>query len=385
MRELFLCATNGLRASVITEGDDHRAQVELELVAAGLQLPVSHRVLWARNAAPSHSWFIVIREASGAPRGGFAVSVTRSRALPGYVVLRTERLGPGLPLGTRDIGLMALAQLAREQSRVLRVYAELFDRGDAQRDDFVRAATAIGFRIARTPRSYPRTIALDLAPTESELLESFSTIVRRNIKKVVEVKLPLALRPVTDLALAPRMAQLLADVYDRTGGELAVQDLTQPIALSREAPELSRVVGLFRTDRDGPEALLGFAWGKMQGDCASYDTGASGRFDGGSIGIAYPLMWDLMRWARAHGASWFDLGGITDGSYGGDDRLGGISDFKRKFGGSVVTVGADVEFEPSVASAYVAEAMRLGARFAARLVKPLRGRRKAPERMELIA
>lgn len=383
--ERFVCDAGGLRASVITANAGCRAGVEQDLVAAGVPLPVSHRLPWARTTAPVRSWLVVIRTPSRIPCGGFAVSVSASRALPGHVVLRAERLGPGLPPGTREIGLLALARLARGEPRVLRAYAELFNRCDADRNDLLHAAAAVGFRVAPLPRAYPRTITLDLTQSEDNLLRSFSRSARRNVNKLRDMELPLVLRTVTDLALVPRMTELLAGVYARTGGAFGNPNLAQSIQLSLDAPDLSRLVGLFRTDRDGPDALLGFAWGKMQGDCASYDTGASTRYEGRSIGIAYPLVWDLMRWARLQGASWFDLGGVTDGSHGDGDPLGGISDFKRSFGGEVVTVGVDVELEPSATRARVADAMRAGARLAARVVEPLRARRQASQHPGMIA
>lgn len=384
-RERILCTVNGLGAYLVSDDDATRGRVEHELIAAGARLPVSHRTPWARITAPSGSRFIVIRDASHAARGGFAVSVRPSRALPGHVVLRAERLGPGLPPGTRETALNALARVAREEQRVLRAYAELFDREDASRAAFLVAATAAGFRIARAPRSYPRTVILDLLRSDDELLRSFSSRTRRNIAKLTDTKLPLELRPVTELCYVPRMTELLSAAYARTGGALCDPELAQAILLSREAPELSRVVGLFRTDCEGPASLLGFAWGKMQGDCAAYDTGASTRFEGRSVGIAHPLMWDLIRWARARGASWFDLGGVTDGSHGSDDRLGGISDFKRGFGGNVVLVGVDVELEPSAARAFVADTVRAGVRVATRLTETLRARAVGRQVTERIA
>jgi hypothetical protein len=119
------------------------------------------------------------------------------------------------------------------------------------------------------------------------------------------------------------------------------------LALSEERPELSRVVGLFRSDRDGPTGLLSFAWGCHHGDHAHYATAASTRRTDLRIPMAYPLAWDLMLWARRNGATTFDFGGITMGSSGGDDPLGGISDFKRRFTDRVVEVGEEWIFEPS--------------------------------------
>src|SRR5206468_1701465 len=83
-------------------------------------------------------------------------------------------------------------------------------------------------------------------------------------------------------------------------------------------------VGLFRTDREGPDALLGFAWGWWNGQSVSYFAGASSRpSDLRGVGIVHPLFWDLIVWAKRAGATWFDLGGATAGTAGsGDPHVG---------------------------------------------------------------
>jgi lipid II:glycine glycyltransferase (peptidoglycan interpeptide bridge formation enzyme) len=70
--------------------------------------------------------------------------------------------------------------------------------------------------------------------------------------------------------------------------------------------------------------------------------------------MAYPLAWDLIRWARGQGAVIFDFGGISAGTAESDDPLGGISDFKRRFTDRVERVGEEWVYEPHPARAQLA-------------------------------
>jgi lipid II:glycine glycyltransferase (peptidoglycan interpeptide bridge formation enzyme) len=127
------------------------------------------------------------------------------------------------------------------------------------------------------------------------------------------------------------------------------------------------VVGLFRTDREGPEALLAFAWGCAHGDQVEYNAAASTRNPEVRLPMAYALAWDLMRWGKSTGAEQFDFGGITAGTHGEEDRLGGISDFKRYFTTMEREVGAEWVLEPRPLRAAVASAVSAGAAWASRL------------------
>jgi lipid II:glycine glycyltransferase (peptidoglycan interpeptide bridge formation enzyme) len=105
---------------------------------------------------------------------------------------------------------------------------------------------------------------------------------------------------------------------------------------------------MFRTDATGPKALLAFAWSHHHGDHAHYDASGSTRNTDIKAPLAYALIWDLCLWAKQHGATWFDFGGITAGSAasGDADPVGGISDFKRYFSKTVVSVGEEWMLEP---------------------------------------
>lgn len=50
---------------------------------------------------------------------------------------------------------------------------------------------------------------------------------------------------------------------------------------------------------------------------------------------ANAMYWDLMKWAKTNGYQWFDFGGITYTEEMGDDKKGGIFNFKLQFGGTI--------------------------------------------------
>ena len=81
-----------------------------------------------------------------------------------------------------------------------------------------------------------------------------------------------------------------------------------------------------------------------QGDHGVYADSASVRPDDIRLAVTYPILWDLITWAKRGGASWFDLGGITLGHATDGDPLGGISDFKRFFTEDLIDVGEEWRF-----------------------------------------
>jgi hypothetical protein len=217
--------------------------------------------------------------------------------------------------------------------------------------DFRTAAgevlTSFGFRRA-APQLYERTLVVDLAPDEGTVFASFHSSTRRNIKSIT--KLGLEIRPIADLSFAPRIADLLRESITRTGGAVqnpGTADWATYIGFSQRHPDLARLVGLFRPDIAGPDSLLAFVWGCHHRDHVEYRYGGSTRNTGRRIPLLYGLVWDLIQWAKRTGALWFDMGGVTVDSLGdGTNTLGGISDFKRFFSRTMVTVGEEWVLEP---------------------------------------
>jgi hypothetical protein len=366
-----------LWAELYCGASEEREACEGALVAAGFPLPLPHRSAWGRLKASDDSWFLAVRDAGG-PRAGFAVAVSRSRALPGHLILRAERFGPGLAGRFRDLAVASLVRLAAANPSVLRVHVETFARADADREALEAALAAHRFRRVDEPRRYARTVAVDLQPDEESILASFHAKTRRDIRAAA--KHPVRLAPIRDADAVGRMDELYRETMTRTGGEAKSRDWGAVIALSRDYPDLSRLVGLFRTDGGDPDALLAFAWGCGHGDHAHYDAAASTRRTELKVPLAYPLVWDLMCWAKRHGARWFDFGGVTEGHLGSDDRLGGISDFKRYFSKEVVAVGGEWLLEPHWVRAQLARAVSAGAAALARFRAALSAPRECPRR-----
>jgi lipid II:glycine glycyltransferase (peptidoglycan interpeptide bridge formation enzyme) len=97
-----------------------------------------------------------------------------------------------------------------------------------------------------------------------------------------------------------------------------------------------------------------------------YAAAASTRPEDIRIPLAFALTWDLIRWGKRVGATWFDFGGITGVTEGQNDPLKGISDFKRNFGNNVVSVGEEWVLEPRLTS-HLARAVSAAAALLRRL------------------
>src|SRR5262249_47314031 len=217
-----------------------------------------------------------------------------------------------------------------------------------------QALATFGFRRAES-RRYTITPVVDLTPGEDAVFASLSTTARQNIRAAS--KHPVAVRLITDEAFTPRLGQLEAENRRRTGGPYRPRDWRAVFGPSNAHPELPRLVGLFRTDAAAPACLLAFAWGCHHGDHGQYLAAGSTRQTALRVPLGYPLVWDLLVWARRNGGGWFDLAGITQGHQGSADPLGGISDFKRRFSKTLVEVSEEWVLEPHPVRAFLARAI----------------------------
>src|SRR5262249_23180061 len=311
------------------------AACERALVDAGVRTALPHRADWdlARRKVDSQRVVLHAGAPSGPCVGAFGIDIGASRALPGYRLWRIERFGPGLPRGAWPVAVKALTDLAREDTRVLRVNVEVFARDAEERLTLGELLAGAGFAQAAETRNWNTSVTIDLRRSEQEILAGFSQLARRAIRSLD--KLPVEIRPIEDPQLADRMEELRRETLRRTsGGYEALFDWPGVMELTRRVPDATRLVAFFRTDPSGPgpDALLGFHWGWWNGDSVSYFPGASARpTDLKQVKIGHPLMWDLIRWAKERGATWFDLGGVPDMRTVDEDPVAGITAFKHLF------------------------------------------------------
>lgn len=336
---------------------------EGDLLAAGLPLHIFHRLMWARERQFGRSWLLAIINQHGRCRGAVTIAAHRSRAVPGQLLLRAERCGSALPQDTIGAAAAGLRALARSP-RVLRLTVELFAADIAERASLAQGLSDSGFRRASDTHHYKSTLRVDLTPDTPTIFASFSRLVRRQVKALTDS--PFELRPILDERYAPRLDALVFEAMQRTGAQNVRYEHRAMARLSSAAPNLSRLVGIFRRDSDAPESLVAYAWAGLHGDYAGYDAGASTRIPGSNVGLTYGLLWDLMCWAKARGARWFDMGGVTEGRVQSGDPLGGISDFKRHFSKETATVAEDWVLEPHRYSAALARALTRGTEYLAR-------------------
>lgn len=350
---------------------DERRRAEAALLERGLGFPLSGRVAWL-EAFPDHqSCLFVVLDRDRTLLGGLSVEESRSRALPGHWIWLVGRIDPSAPRDVVAAALDAVIRAAQADQSVLRVHFDVFSRDPALRAGLTSLLMERGLTKLESPRGHQWTLVIDLANGAETVFKGLERGVRRNIR--LPERAPLELRAIEDLALVPRMEALLAETYARTGGSAQRADFGGIIRLSKLAPRASRIIGFFRTDVSGPDALVSFAWGCHHGSHVCYDVGASTRDEAvRRHPLAYAPLWDLVTWAAADGVKWFDFGGVTPGSKDSGDPLGGISDFKRAFTEELVEVREEWQLEPHRLRAGLARTISSGAAFAERLRDRLR-------------
>jgi hypothetical protein len=359
---------DGFQITLLRGPSAARARLELALRDAGCGLPLPHRSSWVREQhRPNDHWLLCVEDAAGQPCGAVGLHVSPSRALPGHRLLRVERFGPGVPPAAHAATLQVLVSLARRDQRVLRLYVESLAYEPSMRVALESTLEAAGFVRVPSPRCYEHTLVLALDGDEESILASFHRTARQNIRNTA--KYPVRVAPVVDPGHFARVNEIAVETFARTGGRyLPVYDWAAVAAVAAREPEVSRLVGLYRTDEEGPASLLAFAWACGHGDHAHYSAAGSTRATEGRIPLLYPLIWDLLLWAKRSGAQFFDFGGVTAGTLGSEDPLGGISDFKRYFTKQLVQVGAEWAYEPRPRRAQAARMVKSASTMVSRML-----------------
>lgn len=334
-----------LRLGEFAPSDLEVERAERELDGQGVVLPLQSRREWGRILGGAHHRMLIAADASGRAIGMMGVGVTGTRALPGHRVARVDSVGDAYASPTGKALLERLTQFGRMNSRVLRVVVELECRTDEARTTLAGWLRDLGYSRIPSERVSERTLLIDLAPDEEQIFAAFGRTTRQNIRSVAKHGLELASLDFPNLSA--RMNALLQLSMARTGADADEMDWPSIMKLSAALPHRSRVVGVFRGAGREEEDLVGYAWGLHHGDRVEYHTGASARITGVRLPVLYPALWDLISWGKRTGGTWFDLGGVTAGTVGSSDALGGISDFKRGFSKHEIALGEEWAFSPS--------------------------------------
>jgi GNAT acetyltransferase-like protein len=329
-----------------------REAAEAEFSARCIAQPLPHRADWQRAHGATETLFVVARTDDGEPIRSVSASIGLSRALPGHRVYRVERFSACKSPDADEAALTALAAVAHGDSRCLRLIVEIFERDGVVRPRLRRVLESLGFSRAPRGRMYERTRGFDLARPSADLMAALHKTARRNIRS--PARRGLEVRPITDIAMAPRLGELMRQAFTRTGSVESRRPWRELIALSTTHPKCSRLAGLVDPNVPGPEGLLAFAWGCCHGSYASYEEGASGRrADLAGTSLGYAPLWDLIVWANEQtDAAWFDLGGVSAGGAG--TAQWGIAEFKRYFARDLIDVGEEWHIEPYKVSAAIA-------------------------------
>ena len=332
------------------------------------ELPLYHQQAWVQSQTHlQHDW-VTLGTSAGDPHVRIAVQIEKSRALPGHIFGRVHRFGQGLPVESLDGAAAALAAYARRHPRLLRLTVSVFSLGN--RDRVGEALAAHGFHRSPVPLSYRHTLVLDLQPELPAILAGVDKNLRRDLREVE--KAHARVEALADLKFAERLGELESAAMRRSGGSFRRQNWPAVLQMSSEAPQMSRVAGIFMADTpSAPEHLVGFGWGCMHGSHGEYRAAGTTRIPGSRLSLSAPVLWDLIAWSKAQGATWFDMGGVTVSAPGEEaaDPLAAISAFKRRFSKEVAEVGEDWVLEPQPLRLRAAGVLGQGAKVLAKVLR----------------
>lgn len=187
--------------------------------------------------------------------------------------------------------------------------------------------------ITSKPIQPQRTLVVDLRPSEDEILATMKQKTRYNIR--LAEKKGVTVKPSDDLDTFNKLMQITGErdqfgvhssAYYRT-----VYELFRP---------LNRAQIFTAYYNDQPLATLMLF---MLGNRAWYFYGGSSNEERNRM-PTYLLQWEAMRWAKAHGATHYDLWGVPDEDEetleanfeNRNDGLWGVYRFKRGFGGKLI-------------------------------------------------
>lgn len=325
----------------------------------GVPVPLEHHWRWIRDVSRSEHWYVVANDAAGRILAAAPVQHRTTWSIPGHHRFRVTHFGHGVE--TEGVGalLEGLRRLVQSRTRLLSVHVEVFSPDPGHREAVARVARGQEYQRVSPERTYRRTARIDLRSGEEAVFAALTGSCRRAIRE--PEKKGHRVEIIDHDRWASRMDRLWEETFHRTGARPPTRDWARRIHFARENPELYRIVGTFGPDHPAPGSLVAFSCGMHNGDHVVYSDGASTRREESGVTLSYAPMWRLIQWAQASGCSWFDLGGMSEGTSEDDDPRGGISDFKRRFSRDVLVVGTEWAYEPPSFRGWLSDRVRRSA------------------------
>ncbi len=275
------------------------------------------------------------------------------RRLPLGLTLAYVPRGPGLNWAEPAVARPALEALTAA-ARARRAVLLKIEPDQPDSPDLAQALTALGLRPSPQTVQPRRSLVLDLAGSEDEILARMKPKTRYNIRLAAK----------KDVTVRAAQSPADVDAFNALMQVTGVRDQfgVHAPAYYQAAFELFAPAGqaaLFLAEWQG-EPLAGVMVFHL-GPRAWYLYGASSDRERPRM-APYLAQWEAIRWARAGGARWYDLWGVPDEDEATlesqfeqrGDGLWGVYRFKRGWGGQLVrSIGAwDQVLNPALYLAY---------------------------------
>lgn len=318
-----------------------REVAERELEARRVPFPAQAHRTWSAVSGAESSVLFVAYDAERMPLAALGGELFPLRSLPGHLTARLTLCGGEIGTAVSSALVEAAVTHLRTRRRVIRCRLRVVSPESCEEISTAHMER-LGFIRDPAPESYQHTAMVDLTHSPAEILASFSRSARQNIREVE--KRALSIRPLLDQSLGRQVEALMREAFTRTGGPPPTVPWPHVITLARGQTGWLRLIGLFHSDSSRGDSLLAFALAVHHGRTVEYLHGASTRdHDLGRVSLNYALQWDLISWARASGARWYDMGGVSSPHSPDAEALRGIDEFKRAFASAIVEVGAEYE------------------------------------------
>ncbi|GAA1762442.1 peptidoglycan bridge formation glycyltransferase FemA/FemB family protein [Pseudarthrobacter sulfonivorans] len=219
---------------------------------------------------------------------------------------------PRGPMCSAENATAVLGQLAKHASSRHRGVALSIEPDWDAESPYEGAVAAAGFKPSGNTVLIPRTLILDLAKTDDELMADMSKSTRANIRKAMRSDVDF--RKVQTAAELERVLGIYHETASRAGFGIHEDQYYRDIFAN--LGEGSPIIGAFDGDQ-----LLAFVWLSRSGATA-FELYGGVSAEGQKQRVNYGVKWAALRAMREDGCGRYDFNGLLND---------GISDFKKQF------------------------------------------------------